>query len=510
MNAISFLKRNADRYPEKTGFIFNETPYTYEQIRLTSMGFANYLKERGIGKGDKVCTMFQNSIELMYTYFSVLTLGAVVVPINFRFVASEVSYIINNSDAKAIVFAEPFKDVINQIEDQLTKVEFPALLNEAGDGKSNPFGPCTLREATAIERMAPDMFDEAFIMYTSGTTGKPKGVILTHSNMVWNQAKLINSPPLRHDEIMISPLPFFHGGGLGRCMAAWLLGGTVISWEKFDAARLLDALSKYRATFIIMVPAMARMLFALPNINTADVSSVKNVLLTAAVVPVPLKKQTMEVFHNAQIIDGYGLTENCSAVTSLLGEDVFKKPSSVGLPHLFVEVKIVNENYGEVEANVVGEIAVSGPTVMKGYYNDPEGTAETIRGGWLMTGDLGRKDEEGYLYIVGRKKDMIISGGENIYPAEIEAVLGTHPKIEECAVIGVPHAKWGETVLALLVLKTGQEMGEDEVEEFCKGRMAPYKRPRIVKFVDSLIKNAMGKTMKDELKKMYDGSSSAQ
>jgi acyl-CoA synthetase (AMP-forming)/AMP-acid ligase II len=176
------------------------------------------------------------------------------------------------------------------------------------------------------------------------------------------------------------------------------------------------------------------------------------------------------------------------------------------LPHLFVEVKIVNENYEEVQANVVGEIAVSGPTVMKGYYKDPAGTAEAIRDGWLMTGDLGRKDEDGYLYIVGRKKDMIISGGENIYPAEIEAVLVTHPKIEECAVIGVPHAKWGETVLALLVLKTGQEMTEAEVEDFCKGRMAPYKRPRLVRFVDSLIKNAMGKTMKEELKKMYDTS----
>ena len=509
MNAVSFLKRNADRYPEKTGFIFNEIPYTYEQILLTSMGFANYLKERGIGKGDKVCTMFQNSIELMYTYFSVLMLGAVVVPINFRFVASEVSYIINNSDAKAVVFAEQFKDVINQIEDQLIQVEFPALLDEPCGGKKNSFGPCTPREATVIERMAPDLFDEAFIMYTSGTTGKPKGVILTHSNVVWNQAKLVSSPPLRHDEIMISPLPFFHGGGLGRCMAVWLLGGTVISWKKFDAARLLDAISKYRATFIILVPAMARMLFELPDIKRHDVSSVRNVLLTAATVPVPLKKQALEVFHNAQIIDGYGLTENCSAVTSLLGEDVFKKPSSVGLAHLFVEVKIVNENYEEVQANVVGEIAVSGPTVMKGYYNNPEGTAEAIRDGWLMTGDLGRKDEEGYLYIVGRKKDMIISGGENIYPAEIEAILITHPKIEECAVIGVPHPKWGETVLALLVLKTGQEMTEAEVEDFCKGRMAPYKRPRIVKFVDSLIKNAMGKTMKDELKKMYDRSSSA-
>jgi acyl-CoA synthetase (AMP-forming)/AMP-acid ligase II len=360
-----------------------------------------------------------------------------------------------------------------------------------------------MEEASALEKMGPDIFDDAFILYTSGTTGKPKGAVIPHYNMVWNQARIITAPPIDQEDVMINPLPFFHSGSLGRFMAIMVVGGTIVSWKKFDASRVLEAISKYKTTFLLLVPAMARMLFALPPIKTNDVSSVRNVLLAAETFPVPLKMRALEFFPNAQILDGYGITENTSSVTMLAGKDLMKKPSSVGLPDFLTEIKIVNEEFKEVAANVVGEIAVHGPNVMKEYYKDPEATAETIKDGWLMTGDLGRKDEDGFLYIVGRKKDMIISGGENIYPVEIESVLESHPKILESAVIGVPDAKWGEAVMALIILKPGQEMIEAEVEEHCRGRLARYKRPRIIKFVDTLIKNATGKTMKHELKKLY-------
>jgi acyl-CoA synthetase (AMP-forming)/AMP-acid ligase II len=501
MNAISFLKRNTTKYPNKVGFILEDTPYTYGQVMSVSIRLANYLRENGIGRGDKVCVLFYNSIEQIYAYFSVLMVGAVVVPINFRFVGSEISYIAANSDARAIIYGEEFQEVIGQIRDQLPNVKFSMNLNQGEVDRIATLAP-TVEEIRTLEEMSLGIHDDAFILYTSGTTGKPKGAVITHSNMVWNQTRIITSPPLHRDEVMINPLPFFHSGSLGRFLAIMLVGGTIISWKKFEVYRILEGITKYKGTFIILVPAMARMLFELPHIKMHDVSSVRNVLLTAATVPVPLKKEALGVFRNAQILDGYGLTENTSAVTLLSGKDVFEKPSSVGLPDFLTEVRIVNADLKELPANEIGEISVRGPNVMKEYYKDPEGTAEAIKDGWLMTGDLGRKDEDGYLYVVGRKKEMIISGGENIYPAEVEAILDSHPKVQESAVIGVPDSKWGETVMAFLVLKPGQKMAEGEVKEFCVSRMARYKRPRIITIVDSLIKNAAGKTMKHELKKI--------
>ena len=504
MNAISFLSRNASKYPDKVGFIFEDKAYTYRQVLTMTLEVANHLRQNGIRPGDKVCTMFYNSIEQVCSYFSTMLLGAVNVPINFRSVGPEITYVADNSDAKAIVYGEEFSDVINEVRDGLANVKFSMVLNLADKGKRSEFAPLTKESAEAILKINPQISEEAFILYTSGTTGKPKGAVLTHNNMLWNQTRLISHPYLRRDEVMINPLPFFHSASVGRFLSVMVVGGTIISWKKFDAARIMAAIEKYRTTFIIMVPAMARMAFELQNVDRMDLSSVRYLLLTAATVPVPLKKQALGFFRNAQILDGYGLTENSSAVTMMSGNDVFERPASVGLPDCFTEVRIVDDEFKEVAANVVGQIAVRGPNIMKGYYKNPEATAEAIRDGWLMTGDLGRKDEDGYLYVVGRKKDMIISGGENVYPAEVESILDSHPKIQESAVIGIPHSKWGETVMAFLVLKPGEKITEAEVEEFCRGKLARYKRPTIVRITDALVKNASGKILKQELRKMHE------
>lgn len=502
MNAISFLGRNASKYPNKVGFIFEDMPYTYDRVLSASTRLALYLKAKGIVRGDKVCTLFYNSMEQAYATFSLLILGAVVVPVNFRFVAAEIAYIAGNSDAKAILYGEEFAEVIAQIRSQMPSVKFSMNLTktEAERIAESNFSP---KESQFLEGMKPEMNDSAFILYTSGTTGQPKGVVLTHSNVTWNQARIIWSSHFTRDDVMILPMPFFHSGTLGRFLSIVTAGGTIVSWKNFNAARVLEGITKYKATYLNIVPAMARMILALPGIKAHDVSSLRHLRMGAAMVPDSLVKQASEVFPNSQVHKGYGITENSSSVTTLWGEDVLKKPSSVGLPDYLTEVKIVDADYKDLPPNKVGEIAVRGPCVMKEYYKDAKATAETIRDGWLMTGDLGRVDEDGYLYIVGRKKDMIISGGENIYAAEVEAFLDSHPKVLESAVIGVPHPKWGETVLALLVLKPGQTLNENEIDEFCVSKMARYKRPRIIRIVDSLIKNAAGKTLKYELKKVY-------
>jgi len=503
MNAINCLRINASKFPDRVGFIFEDIPYTYDQVNRASEGLAVNLKKMGIGHGDKVCTMFYNSIELAHAYFAILMLGAVIVPINFRLIGQEISYIATNSDAKAILHDPEFQETIDRVKNELPGIAFTMTLDRASKDEPEMFKEPTVKESAALLAINLDLSDETFINYTSGTTGKPKGVVITHYNSVWNQIKLVQDTPLTPDDVVIGALPIFHSGGMGRFLATVMVGGTFISWKKFDAARTMEAVSRYKVTFLQLVPAMARMIFDLPNLKKYDVGSLDTCMLGAAPVSVAMKKKALTLFYNAKIIDGYGLTENTSATTMLKGKDVIDRPSSVGLPDIFTEIKIFDDDLEEVSANAVGEVAVRGPTVMKEYYKNPEATAETIKDGWLLTGDLGRKDEDGYLYIIGRKKEMIISGGENIYPAEVEAALNRHPKILESAVIGVPDSKWGETVMALIVLKPDQEMTEADIEKYCIAAMARYKRPRIIKFVDTLIKNIAGKIMKHELKKIY-------
>jgi acyl-CoA synthetase (AMP-forming)/AMP-acid ligase II len=504
MNAVTCLNLSAVKYPDKVGVICDDVPYTFGQVAQTALRLAAYLREKGVGRGDKVCTMFYNSIELVHAWFATLIIGGVNVPINFRFITPEVSYIANHSDAKAILHGREFIDVVDDVKNQAPNIEFSMGLDKGGEERDPTYNLPEVDQAFPIDEMGPKLSDPSFINYTSGTTGKPKGVVITHYNSIWNQTKIAMDTPIRHDDIMMAPIPLFHSGGMGRFLTTVLVGGTYITWKNFSAQGTMEAVERYKATFICLVPAMTRMIMALPGIEKYDVSSLRNVLLFAANVPVEMKKRALEIFYNAQIIDGYGLTENTSATTMLKGEDVVRKPASVGLPDVFTQVKIFDHEFEEVPPGVVGEIGISGPTVMKEYYKNPEATKATIINGWLMTGDLGRKDEEGYLYIAGRKKEMIISGGENIYPAEIESVLINHPKIRDTAIVGTPDPKWGETVVAFIALEDGQQMTEDEVEQYCIAHLARYKRPRMIRFVDSVLRNESGKVVKEKLKRAYD------
>ena len=503
MNVVDCLRISASKYPEKNGFIFEDIPYTYNRVLKEAEALALVLDRKGIGQGDKVCTLFYNAIEQVQAYFAILMLGAVIVPVNFRLVDREIRYIANDSDAVAILCGAEFVEVAERVASGVAGIRFVMGLDKASGCKSASCPLPAKKELETLLTMNPDMRRESFINYTSGTTGKPKGVIITHYNNVWNQIKLIMDTPLGPEDVVIGSLPIFHSGGMGRFLATVTAGGTFVSWKHFNAARTMGAILEYGGTFLLLAPAMARMIFNLPDPDQYDVASLNKCLLTAAPVSVEMKKEASRMFYNARIIDGYGLTENTSATTMLKGKDVIERPSSVGLPDIFTEIRIIRDALEPLPAGEVGEIAIRSPTVMKGYHNNPGATAEALKDGWLLTGDLGRKDDDGYLYVVGRKKEMIISGGENIYPAEVEAVLNAHPKILESAVIGIPDRRWGETVVALIVLIPGAEMTQAEVESYCIESMARYKRPRSLKFVDSLIKNIAGKVMKHELKKLH-------
>lgn len=503
LNGISCLKLSAFKYPEKIGFICDDESYTYEQVANISLVVAEYLRDVGIGRGDKICSVFYNSIELIIAWFSTLIVGAIIVPINFIFVADEMSYIAEHSEVKAILYGSDFEQVVNVVRNQVQNLQTTFLMDINDSKLKEMWGQDRTQKFEEIDEGIKDAKDISFINYTSGTTGKPKGAMITHQNSIWNQVKISQDTPLIHEDVFLSSTPLFHSGGMGRFLATVLMGGTFVTWRNFSAIRTMESIGKYKATNIALLPSMTRMIMELPNINEFDVETVRIVLLFAANVPVEMKKNALKIFYNAKVIDCYGMTENTSATTMLKGDDVLRKPSSVGLPYMFTRIKIFDDEFNELPPETVGEIGIKGPTVMKGYFKNQQATDETIKDGWLLSGDLGKKDKDGYLYIMGRKKEMIISGGENIYPTELELILINHPKIREAAIVGTSHPKWGETVVAFIVIENGEKMTEEEFDNFCIEKMARYKRPRIVKFVNTLFRNENGKVVKKELKKIY-------
>ena len=501
MNIPKIIELNANKYPDKLALLIDDKQKTFRDLDVESNSIANTLLSMGIHPKDKVATLFFNDVDLILAYFGLLKIGVQVVPINFRLAPPEIEYIIKHSEAKGLIYEQYFSELIGSIKNNLKGMLHYII---SGEGGVNKVRFEDLKKGNANHPGISIKDDDfSFLMYTSGTTGRPKGVMITHYNSLWNALSLCVTSELKHKDVVLNPMPLFHGGALNRYQAFLIMGSTFISMRNFDAKRVLDLIQEYRVTYICMVPAMANMIFQIENLSEYDLSSVRECLVTAAITPVAVKRKVAEVFLNAGLIDGYGLTEATSCGTALKPEDAFRKLSSVGLPYHFNEAKIVDDNGNQVGVGEVGEIIIRGPNVMQCYYKDPKATEETIKNGWLYTGDLARRDEEGYFYIVDRKKDMIISGGENIYPAEVETVLNSHPKILESAVIGAKDPKWGETVLALIVMKPGETVSKEELDEFCIKNMAKYKRPRKIEFVDSLPRNPSGKVLKTELRKVY-------
>jgi acyl-CoA synthetase (AMP-forming)/AMP-acid ligase II len=467
---------------------------------------ANALRRLGVKKGDRIGTLFYNSPEELITYMAIFQLGAILVPLNFRLASQEIVLILENSDASLLVSGEEFVGLIGQIRKDISKVKRIIV-----SGQRKPEGEfLRWEELVAAEQNKPPWEtlsddDSLYILYTSGTTGRPKGVVITNKNLIWNSLNGVISGVLSGDEVVYYGLPLFHGAAMGGYFATALLGGTVVLEKSFDAAKALSLVEKEKITVIPAVPPMLIAFLDLPGRDTYDISSLKYFSTGATIVPQAVKEKLKRCFPNVGIADSYGLTEATGYVTILPDKDFLRKKACVGLPHAFVEIRIIDEQNRDVKTGEVGEILVRGPNVMKEYYKNPQATAETIIDGWLHTGDMGKKDEEGYLYVVDRMKDMIISGGENIYPREIEELLYTHPKIEDVAVIGVPDEKWGEVAKVVIVLKSGQVLSEQEVLDFCREHLAHYKCPHHVEFVDALPHTSTGKVLKRDIRKSYGG-----
>ncbi len=515
LNLASILDYSAYEYPEKAAIIFGEQKITFAQLNTYCNKIANGLVAAGIGKGDKVVLSCLNLPYFPMAYYAILKAGAVVVPISVLSKGREIAYYLKDCDAKAFICFQGtpelpmgefgytgFKEVDSCEHFWLITADPAAPSPIAGvPTMGMMMGP----QSGDFDSVATSPDDTSVILYTSGTTGFPKGAELSHSNMVMNAMGSRDLCTLTHDDINVVSLPLFHSFGQTVQMnASFTKGCTIMPIAKFTPEAVFDAIQNHGASVFAGVPTMY---WAMLNFEDKegqfDFDVIKNNLRVGAsggaALPVEILKGFKEKY-GIQILEGYGLSETCPVATFNQPSKPCK-PGSIGFPIWGIEVKIFDENDQEVPVGEVGEVVISGHNVMKGYYNKPEETAAAFKGGkWFHTGDLGTMDEDGFFYIVDRVKDMVIRGGFNVYPREIEEVLLTHPAISLAAVIGVPHEQHGEEVKAVIVLKDRAKVTPDEIIVWSKEQMSAYKYPRIVDIRDSLPMSATGKILKKELK----------
>ena len=480
-------------------------PITYREWNRAANRTANLLRDLGVKKGDRVAILAMNCVEYLDVWFACGKLGAILQTLNWRLTASELIDLIDDATPQVLVYGSDFVSQAAAIQSKTSYVKhFVAL-----EAKARP-GDIAFVQRDQLPDAPPasielDWNDPWVICYTGGTTGLPKGAILTYRSITANSVNTVMSWGLTPDDVTILNSPSFHTGGLNVFTAPLVhIGGMSIVCRAFDVDQVFDLIQDRGVTILFGVPTMFIAMQQHPRWNEADFSKLRLLISGGAPCPAPVFEKFWE--RGVDFKTGYGLTEAGPNTFWLPKEDVRRKPGAVGFPLFHIEVKIINEDGAECGADEVGELLIRGPHVCGGYWNRPEETAKTIVDGWLHTGDLAQRDSEGYYTIVGRSKDMIISGGENIYPAEVESVLHAHPAIVEAALIGVPDAKWGEVGRAIIVPQSGAMITADELSAFCQLRLARYKIPKSFVFVESLPKTAAGKIDKKVLQEKHGGN----
>ena len=497
------LTRIAQKSPKLESFVFENRRYTYEESNKRVNRLANGLMELGIGSGDKVAVLFLNALELVECYFAISKIGAVAVPLNFRLVGPELIYQITQSESKIVVFGKVFEETIASIKNDLPNVGNYIGINQGQNADNIDYDELLQKQTDEEPEIIVSDDDPAFIVYTSGTTGKPKGAVLTHKNLIMDALNIVSEINFPHNPRWLCVPPLFHAAALGLFLAVMVKGGSTIIVEQFVPQEIPKMLEEEKISFLFLVPAMWIFVLQVPNVDGFDLSALKIGVTGAAIMPVEVKKQIFGMFPEMLIYDVFGQTEMSPCTTMLKHSDALRKPGSVGQRITNVEARIVDQNGNDVKVGEVGEIVYRGPTTMKEYYNKPKETEEAMEGGWFHSGDLVREDDEGYIYVVDRAKDMIISGGENIYAAEVEEVIFKHPKVLEVAIIGVSDQQWGEAVKAVVVPKEGETINEEEIVSHCKENLASYKKPKSVEIIESLPRNAAGKVMKFKLRGQF-------
>jgi fatty-acyl-CoA synthase len=457
------------------------------------------MRKLGVGHGDRVGLLALNEPEYLDLYYGLGKMGAILAPINYRLAGPEMEYILNDAGVKVFVFGPEYVEVVDSFRDNIPAEHFIALMDDPPEWASS-YKALTDKESSEEPELVGGDDDVLTILYTSGTTGRPKGAMLTHRNYFVHSTNILATVGYLGETALLV-LPLFHIGGIGVVPLAPQAGIRAVMMKSLDPKRFLELIEEEKVTFLGSVPALLQILKMVPDFEKYDWSSVKVVLVYAAPLPVALLEEYAEA--RIEVRNLYGLTESCGSGTVIDGEHSMLKAGSCGLPEFLAELKVVDEDGNEVGPEEVGEVIMRGDFVMKGYWNNPEATAQTIRDGWLYTGDIARRDADGFFYIMDRKKDMIISGGENIYPAEIEDLLMHHPKIQDAGVIGYPDEMWGESVKAVVVVAPGETLTEEELIEWTKGQIGKFKMPKAVVFTDALPRTPTGKILKNDLRTQY-------
>jgi fatty-acyl-CoA synthase len=487
----SWPARRARKTPRRTALLHEERATSYAELYDRTTRLAHLLRARGVRRGDRLAFLGPNHPAFLVALFAAGQLGAVFVPLNTRLAVPELRYQLQDSGSRLLLTvrhpaaAELAEDAgVLEVEGEA----YEGLLAAA------PADPLDLP-------VGPD--DLCMIMYTSGTTGRPKGAMLTHGNILWNSLNVLVDVDLSTDEVTLVSAPLFHTAALNMtCLPTLLKGGTVVLESGFDPARTLELVERHRITCLFGVPAMYDAVAAEPGWASADLSSLRNLLCGGA--PVPARTIRRYLDRGLAFVQGYGMTESSPGVLLLDRHDALTHAGTAGVPHFFTDVRLVDPVGEPVGVGEPGEVLVSGPHVTPGYWERPEESAAAFRDGhWFRSGDLATVDAEGYIQLVDRLKDMFISGGENVYPAEVEDALLEHPAVAECAVFGVPDEKWGEVGRAVVVLRPGAEASAEELTAHLDGRLARYKIPKSVLFAGSLPRSGAGKLLKGPLRAAY-------
>ena len=476
--------------PDHLAVVFGEETRTHAELHDRAARVASVLAGDGVQPGDRVALLMHNRIEFVEALLACQRLGAVAVPINFRLAADEIDFVLADSGATVLICdsAPPAPGAVR-------------MALEVG-----PAYEQVVASSPARRELADAHDDDAALMcYTSGTTGRPKGAVLTHRNLVASTLSWIHEMRASEADVWLSGQPLFHIGGINGLLPFLVLGATVIitPTTSFDPQAALELIDKHRVTMCIFVPTQWAAICSSDAVTRIDPSQLRVAMWGASPAPRETLEAIEQTFPDAAIVSAYGQTEMSGATTLLKGPDSTRKMGSVGKPMLGVELRVVDDDLREVAPGAVGEIVYRGPNVMAGYHRRPDATQESFAGDWFHSGDLARIDDEGYLWLVDRKNDMIVSGGENVYPAEVERVLLDHPTIADAAVIGVPHARWVETPVAFVVATRDATVDEAELIAHCREYLAGFKKPSAIVVVDGLPRNAAGKILKRRLRETY-------
>jgi acyl-CoA synthetase (AMP-forming)/AMP-acid ligase II len=504
------LRRNAKLFNRRVGLIEGEESFTYGQLNSRANRLAHALSGLGMKKGDRIAFMGNNCHQFVEYYFALAKGGFVSVPVNARFSSNEASYIVNHSESIALIYTYEVAETASKMRKNEAGLKWVISTGQEDEvALSYEKILCEASDEEPQQVVKPD--DVAMIMYTSGATGLPKGVVTTQRNIMANTNTMCLELHVTPEDITVLVMPLYHNGGLWPTMSTVYRGGMNILLAHFDLETMLKTIEEKRVTFLNLVPTMLLRMVSHPNLSAYNLESLRLIMYAGAPIALEQLKKAMQILGCHRFYNSLGCTEASGNLVSFPTTDhalegpMASKLGSVGKDAIGVEIAIVDEQGNELPPGKIGEIIGRGDNITQGYWKMPEETAEVFKDGWLYTGDLGYRDEDGFIFIVDRKKDIIISGGENVASREVEEVLYQHPAVREATVVGVPDGEWGEAVKAVVVLRPNfvETAGEADLIEFCRTRLAGYKKPRSIDLVEELPKNAAGKIDKSRLKKFY-------